>query len=106
MRWRLGAAARKQAELEAIVAGRTTNLIRLNRSLDEKARQLRTSEDRLKNAERLAHVGHWELDLSTKRISWSEEMFRICGVPPDYNPSSEASLQAIVPEIASARPIG
>src|SRR5262249_9285493 len=43
MRWRLGAAARKQAELEAIVAGRTANLIRVNRSLDEKARQLRTS---------------------------------------------------------------
>jgi PAS domain S-box-containing protein len=96
MGWRLGAAARKQAELEAIVAGRTANLVRVNRSLDEKARQLRSSEDRLKNAERLAHVGHWELDLNTKQIHWSEEMFRIWGVAQDYIPSYETSLQAVV----------
>ena len=41
VRWRLSAAAKKQAELEAIVAARTTNLSEANRSLDDKARQLR-----------------------------------------------------------------
>lgn len=96
MHWRLGAAARKRMELEAIVAGRTANLIRVNRSLDEKARQLRTSQDRLKDAERLAHVGHWELDLNTRQVAWSEEMFRIWGVPQDYPPAFETSLQAVV----------
>jgi PAS domain S-box-containing protein len=96
MHWRLGSAARKQAELEAMVAGRTANLIRVNRSLDEKARQLRSSEDRLKNAERLAHVGHWELNLNTRQVHWSEEMFQIWGITQDFAPSYEAILQAVV----------
>jgi len=36
--------------------------------------RLRTSEERLKNAERLAHLGHWQWDLPTNRVSGSEEM--------------------------------
>ena len=48
VRWRLRASARKQAELEAIVSARTENLSKANRALDEKARQLRSSEDRLR----------------------------------------------------------
>jgi PAS domain S-box-containing protein len=44
VRWRLRASARRQAELEAIVADRDLS----NRALDEKARLLRSSEDRLR----------------------------------------------------------
>jgi PAS domain S-box-containing protein len=46
--WRLSASARRQADLEAIVAARTENLSLANRALDEKARLLRSSEDRLR----------------------------------------------------------
>jgi PAS domain S-box-containing protein len=48
LRWRLRAGARRQAALEATVAARTENLSIANRALDEKARQLRSSEDRLR----------------------------------------------------------
>jgi signal transduction histidine kinase len=96
VRWRLSAAAKKQTELEAIVAARTTNLSKANRSLDDKARQLRRSEDRLKNAERLAHVGHWDWDVKANQLSWSEEMFRIFDVPQDYTPSYEGFVQAVI----------
>jgi len=57
---------------------------------------LRESEQRLKNAERLAHVGNWRLDLKSGELSWSEEMFRIFGQPRDYTPSFEGALQAVV----------
>src|SRR5215472_11641926 len=64
-----------------------------------KARELlRESEERLKNAERLAHVGHWDWDIQASHLSWSEEMFRIFGMPQDYTPSSERFLQAVIPQ--------
>jgi signal transduction histidine kinase/ligand-binding sensor domain-containing protein/CheY-like chemotaxis protein len=96
VRWRLGSAVKKQAELEAIVAARTINLSEANRSLDDKARQLRRSEDLLKNAERLAHVGHWDWDVKADQLSWSEEMFRIFDVPRDYTPSYKGFVRAVV----------
>uniref|UniRef100_Q026G0 histidine kinase n=1 Tax=Solibacter usitatus (strain Ellin6076) TaxID=234267 RepID=Q026G0_SOLUE len=98
VRWRVSAAEKKQAELEAIVAARTMNLSKANRSLDEKAGQLRRSEDRLKNAERLAHVGHWDWDVKSGELSWSEEMFRIFGVSRDYTPGYKGFVQAVIPQ--------
>jgi PAS domain S-box-containing protein len=97
-RWRLSAAERKQGELEALVAARTMKLSKANCALDEKARELRISEDRLKNAERLAHVGHWDWNVKTNELSWSEEVSRILGVPQDYVPSYEGIVQAVIPE--------
>jgi signal transduction histidine kinase/CheY-like chemotaxis protein len=98
VRWRVSAAERKQAELEEIVAARTLNLSAANRSLDEKASQLRRSEGRLKIAERLAHVGHWDWDVKADEFSWSEEMFRIFGVAQDYRPSYQGFLRAVIPQ--------
>ena len=98
VRWRLAAAAQKQGELEALVAARTFNLSKANRSLDETAQQLRRSEDRLKNAERLAHVGHWDWDVKSTQFSWSEEMFRIFEAPRDYKPSHDGFIQWAIPQ--------
>src|SRR3974390_1116898 len=97
VRWRLGAAAQKQAALEALVAARTINLSKANRSLDEAAQQLRRSEDLLKNAEGLAHVGHWDWDVTSSQFSWSEEMFRIFDLPRDYQPSYDAFVKGALP---------
>ena len=47
---------------------------------------LKESQRRLEEAQRLAHVGHWERDLRTGVITWSDEIYRILGlerqVPP------------------------
>jgi PAS domain S-box-containing protein len=58
---------------------------------------LRESEERLKNAERLAHVGSWRWDLQSDEVGWSEEMFHIFGKRQDYTPSYEGMLQAVIP---------
>jgi two-component system, cell cycle sensor histidine kinase and response regulator CckA len=42
-------------------------------------RDLRESERKLGSAERIAHVGYWDLDLVADRYSWSEEAGRIFG---------------------------
>ena len=49
--------------------------------------KLAESEQYLKNAERLAHVGHWQWDIRANRVSGSEEMYRIFAKPPGYVPT-------------------
>ena len=40
------------------------------------------SEERLKMAQRIAHVGNWEYYVKEDRAIWSEELFRIFGLKP------------------------
>src|SRR6202790_1068613 len=42
---------------------------------------LKESQRRLEEAQRIAHVGHWDRDLETGRITWSDEIYRILGLP-------------------------
>ncbi|MEA2659933.1 MAG: hypothetical protein QOF64_2539, partial [Candidatus Binatota bacterium] len=44
-------------------------------------RNLGESERKLEEAQRLAQVGYWDRDLDTGLISWSDETYRIYGVP-------------------------
>lgn len=54
---------------------------------------------RLNEAQRLAHIGSWELDLQTNHLSWSDEIFRIFEIDPEqFGASYEAFLDAIHPE--------
>lgn len=60
---------------------------------------LRRNEARLKDAERLAHVGAWEWDLSRSEAFWSDEQFRIFGLDPAAGaPDYEGCLNMILPE--------
>ncbi len=50
-------------------------------------------------AERLAHLGHWRLDLKANQLEWSEEVFRIFNFDPKaFEASYEAFLQAVHPD--------
>lgn len=42
---------------------------------------LRESEAGLSEAQRVAGLGHWELDFDRDELSWSDQLFRIFGVP-------------------------
>ena len=41
--------------------------------------ELKASETILNEAQRIAKVGNWELDLSTNKLKWSNEIFRMFG---------------------------
>jgi two-component system cell cycle sensor histidine kinase/response regulator CckA len=56
---------------------------------------LRDSERRLRIAERLAHVGHWEWDLKSNRVSCSEEILWILGKPEGFSPDLEGACQLV-----------
>jgi PAS domain S-box-containing protein len=57
----------------------------LTRDITERRRaeeEVRQSKFRLEEAQRIAHVGWWERDFSTGRVSLSEEVCRIFGLQP------------------------
>jgi PAS domain S-box-containing protein len=59
-------------------------------------RNLRASEARLEEAQRIAHVGHWERDLETNRVTWSDETYRIFGLPPQERTFDFTKLQELI----------
>ena len=42
---------------------------------------LKESEERLKMAQQIAHVGSWEYNIKEDKAVWSEELFQIFGLP-------------------------
>jgi formate hydrogenlyase transcriptional activator len=51
---------------------------------------------RLEEAQRVAHVGHWEWDLETDVVVWSDETYRIFGLRPQERPMDLATVRAMV----------
>jgi PAS domain S-box-containing protein len=84
------------SELRAldILAQQAADLIERSRA----EQKLRRSEELLRSAQRLAHVGSWEWDFKTNQVSWSDEEFEVFGQPRDYKPSYEGFLQAVIPQ--------
>lgn len=60
---------------------------------------LRKSEAMLKEAQRMAHIGNWELDLVNNVLTWSDENYRIFEIDrARFGASYEAFLAAVHPE--------
>jgi hypothetical protein len=60
---------------------------------------LRRGEARLNEAQRIAQLGNWELDLKTNRLVWSDEIYRIFEIDAErFGASYEAFLNAIHPD--------
>lgn len=45
--------------------------------------QLKGSEKLFKQAQAMSHIGSWSLDLDTKKVEWSDEIYRIYELPND-----------------------
>ena len=62
-------------------------------------RQKEAFEAELTEAQRIAHIGNWALDLVTGKLRWSEETFRLFEIAPDqFGATYDAFLDAIHPE--------
>jgi PAS domain S-box-containing protein len=49
---------------------------------EDVVRALRISQQRLSEAQRIGHIGHWHYILQSDRAEWSQELFRIYGLAP------------------------
>ncbi|MFC1537461.1 PAS domain-containing protein [Gemmatimonadota bacterium] len=60
---------------------------------------LRKSEGRLSEAQRVAHVGSWELDIKTHELLWSDETYRIFGFEKgEFGNTMEAFFETVHPD--------
>lgn len=59
---------------------------------------LKESESQLKRAQEVAHIGSWSLDIQTQRLVWSEETYRIFGLPLGQPLEEEVFLNCVHPE--------
>lgn len=50
------------------------------------AELLARQKQQLAEAQSIAHVGSWDIDMSVGTVTWSDEMFRIAGLEPDGRP--------------------
>ena len=82
--------------------GKPAHLLGISVDITErKQAELRLSESRhnLAEAQRIAHVGSWELDLATEKLHWSDEIYRIFEIDPEqFAATYEAFLDVIHPE--------
>jgi len=76
-------------ELEFKVQERTSELRRINKELRAEIAErknaegaLLSSEAQLKQAQAVAHLGSYEVDVLTGHTRWSDEVFRILGLDP------------------------
>ena len=60
--------------------------------------ELRASEARLAEAQRIAHIGSWEWQVAADEITWSAELFRIWGVTSaEFQPTYDGYLELMHP---------
>ncbi len=95
---------RMQVDLEHRVAARTEELRRANAALlaENLQRQdmeaaLRDSEQRLVEAQAVAHLGSWIWDVEPNSVWWSDELCRIYGAEPGTRPSYEDFIARVHP---------
>lgn len=60
---------------------------------------LRCNEAQLREAQNLAQLGSWDLDLITRTVTWSAEVYRIFGTQPNtFTPTVEAVEAFVHPD--------
>ena len=81
------------SSLELMVADRTAEITEVNRRLSLEIEERKKTEEALREGEsllnqtqRIARVGGWRVDLSDKKVYWTEEVYRIHEVDFSYQP--------------------
>ncbi|HET7775229.1 MAG TPA: EAL domain-containing protein [Azospira sp.] len=62
------------------------------------AEKLQRTQDRLLQAQHIAHIGSWERDLRTNQLWWSEEAYRLVGLEPGEKASYRRFLEIVHPD--------
>ena len=93
-------------ELEAKVEERTAKLSRTNVELQTEIIERKSAEEKLRRSEafltegqRISHTGSWSWSVSSGKVTWSQEHFRIFGYDPEKTqPSYQLFLETVHPE--------
>jgi PAS domain S-box-containing protein len=88
---------RMSANLQEITVSRNE----LAKEIEERKQAeeaLRESREDLNRAQAVAHTGSWRLDVQRNELTWSDETYRIFGIPAGTALTYEIFLAAVLPE--------
>jgi PAS domain S-box-containing protein len=81
---------------------RPTGILGVTREITERKKaweRVRDRERRLNEAQSIAHVGSWELNIPTNELIWSDEIYHLFDLDPKvFNATYEGFLKAIHPD--------
>jgi len=89
----------QEANIERDATGKPVRIVGTIQDVTEQRRAqqaLQRSRESLARAQRLAHVGHWEWDARARESVWSEEIYRIFGLPPRTGPEAPQTLTNVL----------
>ena len=86
---------RSKEELERRVSARTAEL-------EEATQGLERSQARLVEAQRIAHMGHWEWEIDSGALNWSDQIYEIFGLDPSKAPDFDTFMSAVHPDDRAA----
>jgi PAS domain S-box-containing protein len=76
----------------------TPALMVARQQADSRARELTESATRLREAQRIAHMGSWDWDIVANEVRWSDEVYRIFGLgPQEFGATYDAFLASVHP---------
>ena len=78
------------------------DIVLRSRELDEARRQLEENQALLRMASDLAQLGAWSVELPDFRMSWSDEVYEIHGVPPGTPLEVSRGIEFYAPEYRKA----
>ncbi|VAW72439.1 diguanylate cyclase/phosphodiesterase (GGDEF & EAL domains) with PAS/PAC sensor(s) [hydrothermal vent metagenome] len=97
VRWVLGQATAEKDNEGNIIGYIATITDITDRKQAEKTLQI--NSQRLRDAQRIAHIGNWELNLINNKLTWSDEVYRIFELNPEnFSNTYDALLRAIHPD--------
>jgi PAS domain S-box-containing protein len=71
---------------------------RLERKVASRTDELQKANERLIEAQEVAHLGSWEWDIGGNRVWWSNEMYRIYGIDPGTFIGYETFVEHVHPD--------
>ncbi len=90
--------AMSKESLEQLVKERTIELKQSNIKLENEVEQHLLSEQRLAEAQRIAHIGNWEWDIKTDEWEWSDQIYSVLALDPSLKPGHKLLLSAVHPK--------
>ena len=75
------------------------NTRRLNLMVTRRTQELNTQRERLLEAQRIAHIGHWEWEIADNTLHWSDEVYRIFDLNSQtFTANYEAFINIVHPD--------
>jgi len=90
--------AMSKESLEQLVKERTIELKQSNIKLETEVEQHLLSEQRLAEAQRIAHIGNWEWNVKTDQWEWSDQIYSVLALDTSLKPSHKLLLSAVHPK--------